>query len=42
VAGLKKFLAKDDVSPEVNVGGVFRELENGKTNHASNKCPLQK
>jgi hypothetical protein len=29
------------VAPKINVGGVFRELENREANHANNKRPAQ-
>ena len=42
MAGVQKFLAEEDVAPEVNVGGVFGELENGEANHANDERPRKR
>src|ERR1017187_5647262 len=42
VSRLQQMFAVKNVAPEVGIGGIFGELEDGETNHANDKRPSQK
>ena len=42
VAGLEKFLAEEDVTPQVGVNGVIGELKESETKNAENERTAQR